>query len=338
MDKLKVGFIGCGGRGRSHAVGYQQSDKVEMVACADPSDEAREKMVEQFGVERTYADYPEMLAEEDLDVVSMALWTGLHYDAITACVGAPNPPRLINAEKPMAPTFGEAKAMHEACEEAGIMLTFSHQRRFGPTFQKAKELLDDGAIGDLTRVEGHCSNLFDWGTHWFDMFLFYNDDLPVEWVMGQIDVRENRTVFDAFVETHGLSYMEWENGVQGLLVTGKDQHGARCGNFITGTHGMMEISGGKLRVLRAGHDWEEPELEQLELPGGDTTLYILETIDCLLEGRESLLSSRKALQATELIFATYESSRRRERIHLPLEVEDSPLLSMIEEGQITVPE
>ena len=47
-----------------------------------------------------------------------------------------------------------------------------------------------------------------------------------------------------------------------------------------------------------------------------------------------MLSGRKALQATELIFATYESSRRRGKINLPLDVEDSALLTMLQEGVI----
>ena len=46
------------------------------------------------------------------------------------------------------------------------------------------------------------------------------------------------------------------------------------------------------------------------------------------------MSGRKALQATELIFATYESSRRRAKVTLPLEVADSALLAMLEEGTI----
>jgi hypothetical protein len=59
-------------------------------------------------------------------------------------------------------------------------------------------------------------------------------------------------------------------------------------------------------------------------------------VDALLAGREPELSARKALQATELIFATWESSRVRGRVDLPLEIDDSPLLSMIESGEIVI--
>jgi hypothetical protein len=59
---------------------------------------------------------------------------------------------------------------------------------------------------------------------------------------------------------------------------------------------------------------------------------VLDLIDALKTGREPELAGRRALQATELIFATYESSRRRGRIDLPLTIEDSPFLSMVEEG------
>jgi UDP-N-acetylglucosamine 3-dehydrogenase len=338
MKTLRVGLMGCGGRGREHALGYAQSQKARIVACSDPMEGMRKRLAKEFGIRRTYASYQEMLAKEKLDVVSVCLWTGMHHDAIMACIGAPHPPRLINAEKPMAPTFGEARDMHAACEQAGIMLTFSHQRRFGPSFARARELLKEGAIGELSRMEGFCHNLFDWGTHWFDMMFFYNDDTPAEWVMGQVDVAEERSVFGAFFETNGLSYIRWKNGVVGLLVTGDDVGGSLAyGNRLIGSQGIMEVRE-DLRLLRAGHEWENVPVPKLELPGGDTALYVLDSIDCLIEGRESILSSRKALAATELIFATYESSRRRARVHLPLEIEDSPLLSMIESGQIVVPD
>ncbi len=61
-------------------------------------------------------------------------------------------------------------------------------------------------------------------------------------------------------------------------------------------------------------------------------LVELELVDAVQTGREPELSGRKAMQATELIFATYESSRRRGKIILPLDVDDSALLTMLEDG------
>jgi hypothetical protein len=61
---------------------------------------------------------------------------------------------------------------------------------------------------------------------------------------------------------------------------------------------------------------------------------VLDLIDCVKTGREPVLSGRKALQATELIFATYESSRRRAKITLPLDADDSALLTMLERGMV----
>jgi predicted dehydrogenase len=294
-------------------------------------------MAGDFGFKRAYADYREMLETEELDVVSMCLWPALHLPAILACVEASHPPKLINAEKPMAPTFGEARRMHEACERAGIMLTFSHQRRFGATFGLGRQLICEGAIGDLKRMEMDCSNLFDWGTHWFDMMLFYNDDLDPDWVMGQVGCAEDRLVFGARVETAGLSYIKWPNGVTGLLTTGAGT-GADCQIRVIGSTGMLEVDHGKVRVLREGATWEQVPPRLGPIPGGDTTRHIIDSVACLREGRQSIVCSENALRATELIFATYQSARTRSRAFLPLDVDDSPLLTMIERQELVIPD
>ncbi|RKY03439.1 gfo/Idh/MocA family oxidoreductase [Candidatus Poribacteria bacterium] len=331
--KFKVGIIGCGGRGNAHAKGYAASEDVEMVACADPVEEKARALAEKFGIPRVYKDYREMLEKEKPDIVSICTWTPLHaqmvFDSVDAGVKA------IHCEKPMAPTWGESKAIYRKCEEKGVVITFCHQRRFAPQFVKAKQLARDGTIGELYRVEGYCPNLFDWGTHWFDMFFFYNDDQPAEWVMGQIDCSQVREVFGVPVERYGLSYIKWKNGLTGLLVTGGD--GWSCANRLIGTKGIIEVGvkdGPPLRVLREGRSWEVPDLKGVVPPYDPTTLSVLDLIDALKTGREPELSGRKALQATELIFATYESSRRRARIYLPLEIEDSPLLTMLEKGMV----
>ena len=340
MSKLRTAIIGCGGRGRQHALGYAASDKVELVACADVKREAAETLAGEFDIPAVYTDYREMLDKEKPTVVSSCLWIPLHLEATLAAVAAGA--KLINAEKPMAPIWGDAVRMHKACEDAGAVMTFSHQRRFEPPFIKVRQLAQQGAVGDVRRIEGYCSNLFDWGTHWFDMFFFYNDQVPVEWVMGQIDVVDRVVIFGAMIETNGMSLYRFKNGVTGMLITGKDHGGAECQNRIIGTDGMIEVRGGgePMRIMNGeASGWRDVDTSDVTTAHENATAcYILDSIDAYLAGREPELSSRKALMGTELIFATYESSRRRARVYLPLDIDDSPLLAMLESGDLSMPE
>ena len=332
MATFKAGIIGCGGRGRAHARGYQASPDVEIVACSDPVENARDAFAEQFEVPNTYESYEEMLAKESLDFVSVCTWIALHRDMVIAAANSDI--KAIHSEKPMAPTWGDAKALYQACVDNDVVITFCHQRRFGAQFIKAKQLANEGAIGELRRLEGSCPNLLDWGTHWFDMFLFYNNDEPVDWVIGQIDVTEEKLVFGTQVETSGLSWFRWKNGVEGLLTTG----GVSLNGFsnrLIGTEGIIDVGGGApVRLLRPGaNGWETPDLS--DIPKGDDTVFsVLDLVDSVKTGREPELSGRKALQGAELIFATYESSRRRAKITLPLTVDDSALLTMVANGDI----
>ncbi|HET7558768.1 MAG TPA: Gfo/Idh/MocA family oxidoreductase [Limnochordia bacterium] len=329
----KVAVIGCGGRGRAHAQGYAQCYDTQLVACADPFPEARQAFAEKFFIPNSYADYHEMLEKEKPDIVSICTWTGMHKEMTLAAVAAGV--KAIHSEKPMAPNFGDAKAIIAACNHAGVVITYCHQRRFGGRFVTARNLLRKGAIGEITRIEGYCHDLIDWGTHWFDMLNFYNNETPAEWVMGQIDAAEERSVFGLKLETRGLSHIKYRNGVHGLVVTGDgSEHGGRCDNRIIGSEGMLEVSSrGKPVRLLNGNGWSEPALDNVLHPD-DTTCTIVDLVESLKTGREPELSGRKALAATELIFATYESARRRARVELPLTSEDSAFLSLLETGEI----
>ena len=83
-------------------------------------------------------------------------------------------------------------------------------------------------------------------------------------------------------------------------------------------------------VVYSDPTWEAPQIEEdSPMPG-----VFKDLVDCLEDGREPELSADKALRATEVVFAIYESSRRRARIDLPLESRDSAFSSMLENGQI----
>ena len=337
----RVGIIGCGkpwkaegatgfGMSHAHAEGYAASEDCTLVALADISEENARAFQERHGGEHIYTDYKAKLAEQQLDIVSISTWPHLHAPMVIACAEAGV--KAVHCEKPMAPTYGEARRMVELCEAHGCQLTFNHQRRFGETFREAKRLLKAGVIGELRRLEGTTGNMFDWGTHWFDMLFFYNDETPVEWVIGQVDLRNIEYVFGAPIESQGICQFKFANGVEGLMTTGVSAFEPLT-NRLIGTQGTIEVGASDdtpLRYWGTGMSgWQVVPVSEGLHPQEAVKRGVLDLIDALKTGREPELSGRRALRTTEVIFATYESSRRRGRVDLPLAIEDSPLAAMI---------
>ena len=169
MSKLRAGIIGTGSRKKppsalgyhmayEHAKAYSEIEACELVACADISPENGAEFAEAYNV-KAYLDYNEMFAAEKLDMVSICTWMHLHermvLDAIKAGV------KVIHCEKPMASDWGGAKRIAAAAKEAGVQLTFNHQRRYGAPFFMAKELYEKGVIGKLVRQEVECGNIYE---------------------------------------------------------------------------------------------------------------------------------------------------------------------------------
>jgi len=338
MDEFRVGIIGTGrpwksegatgfGMSHCHAMGYNNSPYSRIAALSDLVRENAEAFQAIQGGDAIYEDYHEMLAKENLDIVSICTWPHLHAEMVIAAAEAGV--RAIHCEKPMAPTWAEARRMAEVCDERGVQLTFNHQRRFSPEFVQAREILRSGAIGDLVRLEGSCGNLFDWGTHWFDMFFFYNGETPADWVLGQVEPTGGNSVFGVQLEGQAISQIGFRNGIQGLLLTSTAE-GWPLSTRIVGTDGFIEaaLRTDPLRVWGKGQTgWETVELEGDRSLQGTVAAGVVDLVAALKEGREPELSSKKVLQATELIFATYESARQGGRIELPLTVEDSTILA-----------
>jgi UDP-N-acetylglucosamine 3-dehydrogenase len=329
MPDSEEGTTGCA-MAYGHITGYHNTDGVTVVAAADLKKPNLKHYAEKFDIPATYTDYQQMLAKENLDIVSIATWPKLHKDMVVACAKAGV--KAIHCEKPMATTWGDSKKMVEACDKHGVQLTFNHQRRFETPYMTAKKLVEQGAIGDLVRMEAYCPDLYDWGTHWFDMFFFYNHDVAAEWVLGQIDSRADSPVFGVQLEDMGLASVGFANGVRGILFTGA-KHGINADHRLLGTEGYLELSCPEIR-LRGKGDTEMRTITPDDQKVDSISLAIQDLVMCLRTGREPELSARKAAQATELIFATYESSRWRGRIDLPLKIEDNPFQEMLDAGLV----
>lgn len=342
---LKVAIIGCGrpqispqgfGMAHRHWAGYAASGRCTLAAVADIRRENAESFVAEHAPQAAiFTDYREMMAAVRPDLVSVCLWPHLHAEAV--CALAPFKPRAILCEKPMDNHWDAALRMHEVCREHGVLLGINHQRRFNLPIAKARELLDQGEIGRLLRLEGAWGTLADSGTHVIDLMFFFNHDTPADWVLGQIDTRNSTRVFGAINPGHGVTAFRFKNGVRALYHFGQDHRDLGALLRLTGEQGEIEIGFDApwLRIRRAGQPaWEI--VDTGENIHDDKAIYrgIAEILACLDSGAVPQLASERALRATEVIFATYASAGRRARIDLPLPPGPCVMLSLLASGEL----
>lgn len=349
---LRVGFIGTGrkpqrggaegyGMAHQHARAYRSlRDVCDIVACADISEENARGFAEMWGVpaDGVFTSVEAMLAKVPLDVASICVWPHLHAPLViqAACAGV----KAIHCEKPMADSWSASRLMAQECERRGVALTFNHQRRFGRPFREANRLLSEGTVGALRRVEFGTGNLYDYGSHNFDLSGYFAGERPARWVMGQIDYRTENVMFGAHNENSSWVAWQYDNGVHGVAGTGSAADLIGAHNRIVGVDGEIEIGSREagapvLRYRRSGGPWIGVDCGKEDLHGpGYIDRALADVLGSLREGRVSELCARNALNATELIFGTWESARRRGRVDLPLQIEDNPLAAMVASGDL----
>lgn len=332
----QVGIIGCGRVARHHAEGYLGNKSIaQIVGACDPDEDTRNRFAEEFRIERVFESAEAMLEQSRLDVVSICTPNPTHAEL--TILAAKQGVRGIVCEKPMAMNLPQADTMLRVCEANGVRLIVSHQRRFEQTFMKTKELLDSGAIGRLLRMEAHIGgwDLLSWGTHWLDMFRFYNNDEPTDWVFGQTEIQNPKYCFGHHVERAGFAKIKYTNGVEAVYHGGDITEGMN--NRLFGTKGMIEVEplrpegiGGPIRILNEmSNGWrviDVPEEDHIIQP------FVREMatfFECLESGEKHPLEGTSAREVLAQIIGIYESSRTRAVIHFPIHVTDNPFLAML---------
>lgn len=331
MGDYKVGIIGCGGIARDHARVYGKIQNAKIVAGAELDPARREKFAEDFGLEKSYENYQDMLEKESLDLVNVCTWPKTHCDAVSKA--AQSGCKGIMCEKPMATNLGEADQMLEACRENGVRLAIGHHHRFDPQLVKAKELINEGIVGDVSILWGHCSlDLMNNGSHVVDMINFLNNDQEAEWVMGQIDIRNKRAGYanhpDMYAEDMAVGRICYKNGVRATVELG--EFAPQDWQFhVIGTDGIIDVNlpgGPPVRYMSAGtNGWIVPELK----PCDSREAEMVELISAIEEEREHISSGQVGRNGLEIIMAVFESSRSQCLVNLPLETKENPLESIM---------
>ena len=145
MEKIQVGFIGCGRISDLHALGYRNHPDAEIAAVSDKDPNTAEKKGNEWGARKIYADYRKMLDDPNIDAVEILTPQKLHEQMVIEAAAAG---KHILVQKPMTIDLESADRMIQAAKDGGKIYKVIENYMYYPPIRFAKELLDAGEIGD----------------------------------------------------------------------------------------------------------------------------------------------------------------------------------------------
>ena len=297
----------------TYAEALRDRPDADLVAGADRNEQRLEAFAQRYGAKALYTDAAEMLHREKLDVVAIATNVVGRADLTVLAVecGA----KGIMTEKPMASTLGEADRMVEACADAGVPLCCGAINTTHPSFARARELVEDGAIGRVLNIEAEApgSQLQSW--------TLFVDGVP-SWVIGTGDRERRERGSDEFT---GEGMMVTEDGVA--------VHFRRAAPQIkvTGTEGEVYLHHWRPTRWKLWQQTDTPGgRRRVELPWPEPQIFwwstgaaygLADVFDCM-DGKmdEPKVSGRRVATAMEVEIAMKLSSAMGgARVDLPLE-------------------
>lgn len=136
---INVGFVGAGGRARSHMRVLSRIEDVDIVALCDVKEDTAQSAASEFGG-AVYTDYREMLDKEDLTAMYVVVPTFAHYDA--EILAAQQGVHML-LEKPVVPTMEKGLEILEAVQNSGVLTSVGYQQRYTGGAKQGREFLRD---------------------------------------------------------------------------------------------------------------------------------------------------------------------------------------------------
>jgi predicted dehydrogenase len=144
--RLRAAVIGLGWAGQQHLDGYHRAGGVDLVGLAGMEPDHLQRLGDQYGIEHRFADWADLIANVELDVVSVCTPPSLHAPIAIAALEAGI---HVLSEKPMALDSISARQMVDAAKASGRILDVSFNHRRKAEVAAVKDLIDRGLLGRI---------------------------------------------------------------------------------------------------------------------------------------------------------------------------------------------
>jgi predicted dehydrogenase len=150
MSTIGVGIIGSQFVADLHAEAFKQVPNAKVVAVASATEAHAKAFAQKHHVPKWFTDFRELLELKEVQVVTLCLPNDLHCRATADAARAG---KHVICEKPLCMNLSEADQMIAACKRAGVKLMYAEELCFTPKYVRAKQLVDEGALGKVYLVK-----------------------------------------------------------------------------------------------------------------------------------------------------------------------------------------
>ena len=339
--QTRIGIVGTGFIGNIHSLAVRNCPKAKLAAVADVHPEKLTKFAAEFGIERVYTDYKELIQEGNVDAVIICTPNDLHAPITLAALKAK---LAVMVEKPMAMSPDEGYCMLKAAQKAGAPLMVAHCWRFDREVIWLREQANAGRLGKIVRTKSYGVHahwgpsgwftekrrsgggaLVDMGIHGLDTVRFLiGDPQPVS-VYARLG-----TYYGSYdTDDTGVILVNWEGGAVSYIESGWWQphtDGPEAGAQLYGTLGFgqvfptyLEISNPENQELEKVNPGMPPREEHCEQRMYDAQLAYF--VDCIQGGRSPSPGGEEGLVNMRILTAAYESAHTGQVVVLTRQVE-----------------
>jgi predicted dehydrogenase len=330
---MKVGIVGVGFMGTTHAAGWAETPAEIVGFTAETQGEAG-VLAGQYNA-KVYLSLEELLA--DVDVIDICSPTHLHHAMALKAAAAG---KHIVCEKPLARTAQQAQEIVTACSKAGVQLLVAHVVRFFPEYALARSAVAEGQIGRpaVIRLQRGSYRPKKPAGNWFLdeaksggilMDLMIHDYDYARWVAGEVESVSARRVTELHPDApidYGLVILSHRSGALSHIA------GAwayppptfRTHLEIAGDRGLIEFDSDgtapiqNLILKTGGSDAPDVALPSSPLSESPYTTQIKEFYSALTEGKTARVSATDGLVAVQIAEAALESAHTGQPVKLQL--------------------
>jgi len=335
--KLKVGIVGFGKMGMLHGALCRPLDSVELTAIADTSKVILQAFKRFLPNTRFYSSHKKMLEECDLNALIITTPTFSHVPVALDAIAMKSD---VFIEKPLANTLESAQTLLKAANEKKIISMVGFCLRETPSFQKVKEILSNGVIGDVENIKAEMyiadvlspkkgwrykkelsggGALMDFGIHMLDLLY---------WYFGQVKNVSAiaKRIYSEEVEDEVQGDIEFENGIKAKIVTSWSNPGFRksyCRIEITGGKAILVVTDQAVQVKNLQTGREErltfPDLYKgyhIDIGGSFYSTQMVKFIDAVKNRKNPQSDIESACNVQNIVEKIYLSAEQGKKIEL----------------------